>query len=94
MVFDGDRVLSPGGLRQPDEPVRHKMLDALGDLALAGLPIPGHYSGLRAGHAITNDLLRAMFAQPDTFEIVTCDAETAARLPGAGVHWAEIPEVA
>ncbi|MFN3209128.1 MAG: UDP-3-O-acyl-N-acetylglucosamine deacetylase [Roseovarius sp.] len=94
VVFDGDRVLSPGGLRQPDEPVRHKMLDALGDLALAGMPILGHYQGERAGHAVTNDLLRALFAQPDAFEIVTCDAPTAARLPGAGVHWGEIPEVA
>lgn len=94
VVFDGDRVLSPGGLRQPDEPVRHKMLDALGDLALAGMPILGHYQGLRAGHAVTNDLLRALFAQPDAFEIVTCDDEMAARLPGAGVHWDEIPEVA
>lgn len=94
VVFDGDRVLSPGGLRQPDEPVRHKMLDALGDLALAGMPILGHYQGLRAGHAVTNDLLRALFATPDAYEIVTCDAEMAARLPGAGVHWGEIPNVA
>lgn len=94
VVFDGEHVLSPGGLRQPDEPVRHKMLDALGDLALAGLPILGHYRGERAGHAVTNDLLRALFARPEAFEIVTCDAETAARLPGAGVHRGEIPEVA
>lgn len=94
VVFDGDRVLSPGGLRQPDEPVRHKMLDALGDLALAGMPILGHYQGLRAGHAVTNDLLRALFDQPDAYEIVTCDETMAARLPGAGVHWGEIPDVA
>ncbi|MEO0569231.1 MAG: UDP-3-O-acyl-N-acetylglucosamine deacetylase [Pseudomonadota bacterium] len=94
VVFDGDEVLSPGGLRQPDEPVRHKMLDALGDLALAGLPILGHYQGVRAGHALTNDLLRALFDKPEAYEIITCDALTAARLPGAGVHWAEIPEVA
>ncbi|MEM8775848.1 MAG: UDP-3-O-acyl-N-acetylglucosamine deacetylase [Pseudomonadota bacterium] len=94
VVFDGDEVLSPGGLRQPDEPVRHKMLDALGDLALAGLPILGHYKGVRAGHALTNELLRALFDEPDAYEIVICDASTAARLPGAGVHWGEIPEVA
>lgn len=94
VVFDGDRVLSPGGLRHADEPVRHKMLDALGDLGLAGLPILGHYEGRRAGHALTNDLLRALFADPDAYEIVECDAETAARLPGAGVHAGEIPEVA
>jgi len=94
VVFDGDRVLSPGGLRHADEPVRHKMLDALGDLGLAGLPILGHYEGRRAGHALTNDLLRALFADADAYEIVECDAETAARLPGAGVHAGEIPEVA
>ncbi len=94
VVFDGDRVVSPGGLRQPDEPVRHKMLDALGDLALAGLPILGHYQGERAGHALTNDLLRALFADPAAYEIVTCDAAMSARLPGAGVHWGEVPEVA
>src|SRR6056297_1650793 len=94
VVFDGDRVLSPGGLRHDDEPVRHKMLDALGDLALAGLPILGHYQGVRAGHALTNDLLHALFAQADAFDVVECDGDTAARLPGAGVHWDEIPDVA
>ena len=94
VVVDGDRVLSPGGLRHADEPVRHKMLDALGDLGLAGLPILGHYQGNRAGHALTNDLLRALCADPEAFEVVQCDAEMAARLPGAGVHPREIPEVA
>lgn len=94
VVFDGDRVLSPGGLRHADEPVRHKMLDALGDLGLAGLPILGHYEGRRAGHALTNDLLRALFADPAAYRIVECDADMAARLPGVGVHADEIPEVA
>ncbi|WP_085804112.1 UDP-3-O-acyl-N-acetylglucosamine deacetylase [Roseovarius albus] len=94
VVVDGDRVLSPGGLRHKDEAVRHKMLDALGDLGLAGAPILGHYEGFKAGHALTNDLLRAMFAQPECFEKVTCSDEMAAKLPGAGVHWDEIPEVA
>ncbi len=94
VVFDGDHVLSPGGLRHADEPVRHKMLDALGDLALAGLPILGHYQGFRAGHALTNDLLRSLFADRDAFEVVRCSPEMAALLPGAGVHIAEIPAVA
>ena len=94
VVVDGEKVLSPGGLRHADEAVRHKMLDALGDLGLAGLPILGHYQGVRAGHALTNDLLRALFADPSAYEIVECDPETAARLPGAGVHRAEIPKVA
>ncbi|QGX97951.1 UDP-3-O-acyl-N-acetylglucosamine deacetylase [Roseovarius faecimaris] len=94
VVVDGAQVLSPGGLRYRDEAVRHKMLDALGDLGLAGMPILGHYQGFRAGHALTNDLLRALFATPEAYEIVDCDEDIAARLPGAGVHWGEIPEVA
>lgn len=85
VVFDGDKVLSPGGLRHADEPVRHKMLDALGDLAMAGAPILGRYVGIKAGHAMTNKLLRALFAQPDAYEVVECDAKMAAGLPGVGV---------
>ncbi|MEQ9693713.1 UDP-3-O-acyl-N-acetylglucosamine deacetylase [Shimia sp. SDUM112013] len=94
VVVDGDKVLSPGGLRHKDEAVRHKMLDALGDLYLAGGPILGRYVGARAGHSLTNELLRQVFATPGAFRVVECNAETAAILPGAGVHWAEIPEVA
>lgn len=94
VVFDGDRVLSPGGLRQPDEPVRHKMLDALGDLALAQYPILGHYTGIRAGHAITNELLRELFSDETNYELVWCNSIMAARLPGAGVQWDEVPQVA
>lgn len=90
VVFDGDRVLSPGGLRHADEPVRHKMLDALGDLALACAPILGRYTGVRAGHAMTNTLLRALFAQPTAYRVVLCDAVMAARLPGMGVGRADI----
>ncbi|MDU8928898.1 UDP-3-O-acyl-N-acetylglucosamine deacetylase [Alisedimentitalea sp. MJ-SS2] len=94
VVVDGEKVLSPGGLRHADEAVRHKMLDALGDLALAGAPIIGGYFGHRAGHALTNELLRKMFATPGAFRMIRCDAETAARLPGAGVHAGEIPTIA
>ena len=94
VVVDDDKVLSPGGLRHRDEAVRHKMLDALGDLALAGYPILGHYQGFRAGHAVTNDLLRAVFADPKNYEVVECDIDMVARLPGTGVHWDEIPQVA
>lgn len=94
VVVDGDDVLSPGGLRHKDEAVRHKMLDALGDLATAGAPILGRYTGQRAGHAMTNQLLRALFAQPDAWRWVTCDHKIAARLPGVGVSKADIPAVA
>ncbi len=90
VVFNGADIISPGGLRHRDEPVRHKMLDALGDLALAGRPILGRYTGVRAGHATTNQLLRALFARPDAFRIVQCDAAMRARLPGTGVGRADL----
>ncbi len=85
VVVDGDKVLTPGGLRHRDEPVRHKMLDAMGDLALAGAPLLARYTGNRAGHAMTNKLLRALFADPDAWEWVTCATDLECRLPGAGV---------
>ncbi len=94
VVFEGDRVLSPGGLRHSDEPVRHKMLDALGDLALAGAPLIGHYKGVRAGHSLTNTLLRTLFATPDAVRMIVCDEAAASRLPGYGLVWDEIPAVA
>lgn len=62
VVVDGPLVLNPGGLRRPDEFVRHKMLDVVGDLALAGAPIRGRFRGARSGHALNNRLLRALFA--------------------------------
>lgn len=94
VVVEGDRVLSPGGLRHDDEPVRHKMLDALGDLALAGKPILGRYTGRRAGHALTNALLRALFADPSSYEVVTCDEAMARRLPGTGLKTRDLCLVA
>lgn len=94
VVFDGDLVTSPGGLRYADEPVRHKMLDALGDLALAGAPLLGHYTGQRAGHSLTNTLLRKLFSTPDAVRLVECNAFMARRLPGYGLVWNEIPKVA
>ncbi|NHF71607.1 UDP-3-O-acyl-N-acetylglucosamine deacetylase [Paracoccus xiamenensis] len=85
VVVDGDKVLTPGGLRHKDEAVRHKMLDAMGDLALAGAPLLARYTGNRAGHAMTNKLLRELFADPDAWEWVTCATDLECRLPGAGV---------
>jgi UDP-3-O-[3-hydroxymyristoyl] N-acetylglucosamine deacetylase len=85
LVVDGARVLSPGGLRHPDEPVRHKMLDALGDLALAGAPLIGRYIGCRAGHALTGQLLRALFSRTSAWESVELDARALRRQPGAGL---------
>ena len=78
IVVDRGRVLNPEGLRCPDEFVRHKMLDAMGDLALAGAPIIGRYEGEKAGHEITNLLLHALFAAPETWEWTDAMAD---RLP-------------
>jgi UDP-3-O-[3-hydroxymyristoyl] N-acetylglucosamine deacetylase len=61
IVVSGDRVLNEGGLRFADEFVRHKILDAVGDLYLAGAPILGRFHGCRSGHMLNNQLLRALF---------------------------------
>lgn len=94
VVVDGDIVLSPGGFRHADEAVRHKMLDALGDLALAGAPLLARYTGVRAGHMLTNKLLRALFATPGAVRLVECSPQQAARLPGMGVHAGDLANVA
>lgn len=94
VVVDGARVLSPSGLRHADEAVRHKMLDALGDLYTAGAPILGRYVGQRAGHAVTNRLLRALFAQPEAWAWQTADAGLARRLPGSDLTAADLEAVA
>lgn len=93
IVFEGDRVLTPGGLRYHDEPVRHKMLDALGDLALAGAPILGRYTGVKAGHAMTNRLLHALFADPSAWIELDCESRTSGKLPGVGVHRGDLPRI-
>lgn len=71
VVVDGDKVLNEGGLRAPDEFVRHKILDAIGDLSLAGAPILGCYRASRAGHAFNNQMLHALFADESAWEYVT-----------------------
>jgi UDP-3-O-[3-hydroxymyristoyl] N-acetylglucosamine deacetylase len=69
IVIDRDRVLNPGGLRFPDEFVRHKLLDAMGDLYVLGMPVIGRYSAVRSGHALNNALTRALLEQPAAFEV-------------------------
>ena len=71
IVISGEEILNEGGLRFEDEFVRHKVLDAVGDLALAGLPILGCLKTVRGGHAMNNLVLRALFADPSAYEIVT-----------------------
>jgi UDP-3-O-[3-hydroxymyristoyl] N-acetylglucosamine deacetylase len=70
VVVEGDRVLNPEGLRFEDEFVRHKLLDAIGDLALCGLPIYGRFRSYKGGHALNALVLQGLFASPANYEIV------------------------
>ena len=75
IIVDEDRVLNPTGLRFDDEFVRHKILDAVGDLYMAGAPILGHYHGERLGHALNNAILRALFDDATAYEWIELDGE-------------------
>jgi UDP-3-O-[3-hydroxymyristoyl] N-acetylglucosamine deacetylase len=76
VVISGDKILNEDGLRYNDEFVRHKLLDAVGDLALAGAPIRGHFQGTACGHAINNQLLRALFADATAWRYISTSADT------------------
>ena len=78
IVMDEFRILNTGGLRYQNEFVRHKILDAMGDLYLAGHPLLASYTAHKSGHGLNNKLLRALFADPDAYEIVTFASDTAA----------------
>lgn len=71
IVVGPEGILNPEGLRSPDEFIRHKLLDAVGDLYLAGMPILGEYEGVRAGHALNNALLHQLFANADAWDVIT-----------------------
>jgi UDP-3-O-[3-hydroxymyristoyl] N-acetylglucosamine deacetylase len=81
VVVDGDRVVNPDGLRYEDEFVRHKVLDAVGDLTLAGAPLLGHFHGFRSGHGMHNKLLRALFADRSAWREVPLAEIEAASVP-------------
>jgi UDP-3-O-[3-hydroxymyristoyl] N-acetylglucosamine deacetylase len=70
LALDDSGLVNPGLLRFPDEFVRHKILDAIGDMALAGAPLLARFQGVRSGHAVNNALLRALFADPSAFRRV------------------------
>jgi UDP-3-O-[3-hydroxymyristoyl] N-acetylglucosamine deacetylase len=74
VVFDDDKLLNAEGLRYTDECARHKVLDAVGDLALAGLPILGAYKSVRGGHKLNNAVLCALMADRSAWKIVEADA--------------------
>ena len=75
IVMDDYKVLNAEGLRYNDEFVKHKILDAMGDLYLLGKPLIGAYSAFRSGHALNNKLLRELLARPEAYEIVSFEDE-------------------
>ena len=78
IVVNGHKIMNEDGLRFADEFVRHKVLDSIGDLYMAGAPILGHFQGERAGHALTLRLLQAVFADDDAWEWTELTAAPAA----------------
>ena len=70
VVVNDNQVLNKGGLRFKDEFVRHKILDSIGDLYLAGKPIQGYFYGKKSGHFLNNQLLRKIFSDKSNFKII------------------------
>jgi UDP-3-O-[3-hydroxymyristoyl] N-acetylglucosamine deacetylase len=77
VVIDGDEIMNPEGLRRPDEFVRHKALDAIGDLFVLGAPVIGRFEGVLAGHGLNNALVRALLATPHAWRVRTLAEEMA-----------------
>jgi len=77
VVIDGDEIMNPEGLRRPDEFVRHKALDAIGDLFVLGAPMIGRFEGVLAGHALNNAVVRALLATPHAWRVRTLAPEMA-----------------
>ena len=80
VVFDDDRLLSTEGLRYADECARHKVLDVIGDLALAGLPLIGLYRSVRGGHKLNHAVLTALLADRHAWRVVEAELEPARRV--------------
>jgi UDP-3-O-[3-hydroxymyristoyl] N-acetylglucosamine deacetylase len=78
IVIDDFRVLNSGGLRYDDEFVKHKILDAIGDLHIAGKPLLASYTAYKSGHALNNKLLRALLADETAYELVTFERDAQA----------------
>jgi UDP-3-O-[3-hydroxymyristoyl] N-acetylglucosamine deacetylase len=78
IVMDDYKVLNSGGLRYDDEFVKHKILDAMGDLYCLGKPLLAAYSAFRSGHAMNNLLLRELLSRPDAYEVISFEDERAA----------------
>lgn len=77
IVLDGDRIVNPDPLRFENEFVRHKILDAVGDIYVCGMHVQGAYFGSKAGHEMNNKLIRAVLANPKAYEIIQMDSKFA-----------------
>lgn len=75
IVMDDVKVLNADGLRYQDEFVKHKILDAIGDLYIVGKPLLAAYSAFRSGHGMNNQLLRALLARPEAYEVVSFERD-------------------
>lgn len=91
IVVGRDALQLSGRLRCEDEFVRHKMLDAVGDLSLAGFPILGRFRGHKSGHRTTAALLRKLLTDQDNYSLENANAMVAFRLPGSNVHMDDLP---
>lgn len=88
IVLDDTRVLNSEGLRYDNEFVKHKVLDAIGDLYLLGRPLIGQYTAYKPGHGLNNALARALLARPDAWELISFRADD--EVPSAFQDWAAI----
>jgi len=93
IVVSGDKILNEGGLRYDNEFVRHKVLDAIGDLYLAGAPIVGLFHGNCSGHGTNNRLLRALFADSEAWSFEACSPADLLAPTAAAGFWEERPEL-
>lgn len=89
IVIDGDNVMNPDGLRFKNEFVRHKILDSVGDIYLAGAQMIGHYHGVKAGHALNNKILHVLFADKTAYEFVDLNQPVPQRsgTPAVSADW-------
>jgi UDP-3-O-[3-hydroxymyristoyl] N-acetylglucosamine deacetylase len=90
IVIDGDEILNDGGLRFADEFVRHKLLDVVGDLSLAGWPLQGFFRGNKTGHTLNNRLLRELYSRRSAWEMVTLrDGSSVEAMRKLSSNWAQ-----
>ena len=93
MVFSDTELLNDTGLRFPDECVRHKILDLIGDLALLGLPVIGHFIANRAGHQLHAELVTAILDNPDSWILLNSEGEGKDSISSSAVPTSQVPSL-